>query len=144
MLTDPEDNVGGSDPDSSESFGLLRFLRHPLQFMAAWREFRYSKKAARQALDRYQGLRADRPDLTGRVLYEAFVRDRNAIDASAARVILQRAEDSFATWPTDRDLKFMDVMKYLVISEYLISHPKRGGTSINMARVIEQVIPREL
>jgi len=74
MLTDPEDNVGGSDPDSSESFGLLRFLRHPLQFMAAWREFRYSQKA----------------------------------------------------------------------SEYLISHPKRGGTSINMARVIEQVIPREL
>jgi hypothetical protein len=78
------------------------------------------------------------------VLYEAFVRDRNAIDASAAQVILQRAEDSFATWPTDRDLKFMDVMKYLVISEYLISHSKRGGTSINMACVIEQVIPREL
>ena len=144
MLTDPEDNLGGSDSDSAESFGLLRFLRHPLQSMAAWRELRYSKKAARQALDRYQRLRADRPDLADRALYEAFVCDRNAIGASAARVILQRAEASFATWPTDRDLKFMDVMKYLVISEYLKSHPKRGGTSINMAHVIEQAIPREL
>jgi len=72
------------------------------------------------------------------------VRDRNAIDASAARAILQRAEVSFATWLTDRELKFGDVMKYLVISEYLMSHSKRGGTSINTARVIEQVMPREL
>ncbi len=144
MLTDPEDIVAGADSESPERFSLLQFLRHPWQFIGAWRELRYSKKAARQALDRYQGLRSERPELTGRALYEVFVCDRNALEASAARVILQRAEASFATWPTDRDLKFMDVLKYLVISEYLISHPKRGGTSINMARIIEQVIPREL
>jgi hypothetical protein len=143
MLIDPEDNVAEADLESSERFSLLRFLRHPLQFIAAWRELRYSRKAARLALARYQGLRVERPELTGRALYEVFVCDRNAIGASAARVILQRAEASFATWPTDRDLKFMDVLKYLVISEYLVSHPKRGGTSINMARIIEQMIPRK-
>jgi hypothetical protein len=144
MLIDPEDNVAEADLEGPERFSLLQFLRHPLRFTAAWRELRYSRKAARLALDRYQGLQAERPDLTGRALYEAFVCDRNTIEASAARVILQRAEASFAMWPADRDLKFMDVLKYLVISEYLVSHPKRGGTSINMARIIEQVIPLEL
>jgi hypothetical protein len=144
MLTDPEDNVAEAELESADRFGLLQFLRHPLHFTAAWRQLRYARKAARRALARYQGLRTARPELAGRSLYEAFVCDRNAIEPSAARVILQRAEASFATWPTDRDLKFMDVLKYLVISEYLVSHPKRGGTSINMARIIEQVIPREL
>ena len=70
--------------------------------------------------------------------------ERNALEASAARGILQRAEASFAAWPNDRDLIFRDVVQYLVISEYLASHPERGGTTVNMTRIIAQIIPGQL
>jgi hypothetical protein len=112
--------------------------------MAAWRELRFAKKAGRSALAHYRRLRTDRPELIGQALYQTFVCERNAIDESAARAILQRAEASFAAWPNDRDLNFRDVVQYLVISEYLSSHPERGGTTVNMTRIIAQIIPGQL
>jgi hypothetical protein len=115
-----------------------------LRLVAAWRELRFARKAARLAAALYQKLRKERPELTGRALYLAFVCERNSVGASAAQVVLQRAEASFAAWPADRDLIFRDVVQYLVISEYLKSNPKRGGTTINMARTIEELIPAQL
>jgi hypothetical protein len=140
MLNEPGDN----EAEQLESSGLSRFFRAPLQLGAAWRELQFAKNAGRQALDRYQRIRMQRPELTGRALFEAFVCERNAIGASAAQVILQRAEASFAAWPNDRGLIFRDVVQYLVISEYLVSHPKRGGTTTNMARTISRLISEKL
>jgi hypothetical protein len=112
--------------------------------MAAWREHRFARKAGRGALARHRRLCVAHPDMHGRALYEAFVCERNALTASAAQVVLHRAEASFAAWPSERALIFRDVVCYLVISEYLASHPEHSGTAINMARVIASVIPREL
>jgi hypothetical protein len=144
MLNEPEDDDATEQLESSGRFKLSRFFRAPLQLGASWRELQFAKNAGRQALDRYQRLRKLRPELTGRALFEAFVCERNAIGASAAQVILQRAEASFAAWPNDRGLIFRDVVQYLVISEYLVSHPKRGGTTTNMARTISRLISEKL
>jgi hypothetical protein len=35
-------------------------------------------------------------------------------------------------------------VQYLVISEYLALYPKRGGTTVNMVRIIAQIIPGQL
>jgi hypothetical protein len=80
----------------------------------------------------------------GRELYEIFVCERNALGAAAAQALIERAESSFAAWPIERDLIFRDVAQYLIISEYLESHPAAIGTSINMARVISGLIPSAL
>jgi hypothetical protein len=130
---------------ASERVSLLRLLpRFAMEYVAAWREWRVAKQAGQAALDFYQTLRAKRPDLAGKALYEALVCERNRIEASAARTILRHAEESFAAWPNERDLVFRDVVQYLVISEYLVSHPKRVGTTINMSRVISRLIPMDL
>jgi hypothetical protein len=144
MLKEPEDDDAPAELENSGRFNLRRFYRCTLPLMAAWRELRFAKKAARLALARYHRLRAERPELNGQALYQAFVCERNAIDESAARAILQRAEASFAAWPNDRDLIFRDVVQYLAISEYLASHPERGGTTVNMTRIIAQIIPGQL
>jgi hypothetical protein len=144
MLKEPEDNDSPGELERSGRFSLQRFSRYALPVMAAWRELRFAKKAGRLALARYQRLRTERPELTGQPLYEAFVCERNALEASAARGILQRAEESFAAWPNDRELIFRDVVQYLVISEYLESHPERGGTTVNMTRIIAKIIPGQL
>jgi hypothetical protein len=130
-------------PEPPERFGRFNPLRYASERVAAWRELRSAKKAGRQELTRYQRLRAARPELTGRALYEAFVRERNTLGASAAQALLQRAEASFAAWPADHDLIFRNVVQYLVISEYLMSHPERHSTATNMARIIADVIPRQ-
>jgi hypothetical protein len=130
---------------ASERVSLLRLLpRFAMEYVAAWREWRVAKQAGQAELDFYQTLRAKRSDLAGKALYEAFVCERNRIEASAARTILRHAEESFAAWPNERDLVFRDVVQYLVISEYLLSHPKRVGTTINMCRVISRLIPMDL
>jgi hypothetical protein len=143
MLTKPEGD-DDAELESAGRFSLRRFSRYASQLVGVWHELRFAKRGGRLALARYERLRRERPELAGQALYEVFVCERNALEASAARAILQRAEASFAAWPTDRDLKFLNVVQYVVISEYLASHPKRRGTSTNMARIIAQVIPRHL
>jgi hypothetical protein len=143
MAVEPEDNHALAESESSGRFNLRRFSRYALPLVAAWRELRFARKAGRLALAHYRRLQTERPELTGQALYETFVCERNALETSAARVILQRAEASFAAWPIDRDLIFRDVVQYLVISEYLAAHAERGGTTTNMARIIAQVIPGE-
>jgi hypothetical protein len=140
----PEDDQQTAEAQGSKRLSLQRLFRYPLHLLAAWREVRFARKSARLALLRYRQLRSAHPELAGKGLYEGFVSERNAVDVSAARAILQRAEASFATWPADHDLKFVNVVQYLIISEYLVAYPKRNGTTTNMARVIAQVIPREL
>jgi len=137
-----EDNA----PVQPESSGhVLRGLsRYTIPLVASWREFRFAKKTGLLALNRFQRLRMEKPELTGHALYNTFVCERNAIEPSAAREILQRAEASFAAWPNDRDLVFRDVVQYLAISEYLALYPKRGGTTVNMVRIITKIIPGNL
>jgi hypothetical protein len=142
-MTEPDEN-DAEELESSGRFSVSRIFRAPLELGAALRELRFARKAGRMALDHYQRLRITRPELSGRTLYEVFVRERNALGVSDARAILQRAEASFAAWPNDRDLIFRDVVQYLVISEYLVSHPKRSGTATNMTRTISRLISGKL
>jgi hypothetical protein len=128
---------------SLERMHLRRFAPFVLERLAAWREWRFAKQAGFAALALFRRLRAQRPELAGRALYEAFVCQRNGIETSAARAILRLADDSFAAWPNERDLIFRDVVQYLVISEYLLSNSKRVGTTSNMARVVARIIPKE-
>jgi hypothetical protein len=131
-------------PGSSVSLNVPRFLRPVLELTAAWRELRFAKKSGRLALDRYRLLKTKRPDLSGRALYEVFVCERNAIGASAAQVILQRADSSFVSWSNERGLNFRHVVQYLVISEYLESNAERQGTVTNMAATLARLIPERL
>jgi len=143
-LPEPEDSDAANKLPDSRSQNSPRLLRPVLELAAAWRELRFARKSGRQALDRYRLLKINRPDLSGRALYEAFVCGRNAIAASAAQVILQRAESSFVSWTDERGLNFRYVVQYLVISEYLESNAKREGTVTNMAATLARLIPERL
>ena len=103
-MPEPEDSDAANKLPDSRSQNSPRLLRPVLELAAAWRELRFARKSGRQALDRYRLLKINRPDLSGRALYEAFVCERNSIEYSAARAILKRAEDTFAAWPNERDL----------------------------------------
>jgi hypothetical protein len=110
----------------------------------AWRAARAATASAQQALRDFKRLQADHPDLKDRPLYELFVRQRNGIEAAAARSILHRAENSFALWPEGRTLIFRDIVQYLVISEYRDAHPNHAAGEPDLACVVSPLIPSDL
>jgi hypothetical protein len=111
---------------------------------AAWQELRFAQEAGQRALACFLRLQSNEAALSGRSLYEAFVCEYGKTDSAAARTTLRRAEASFAAWPNERDLIFRDVVQYMVILEYLTTHPKRSGTTANMTGVLSKIIPVQL
>jgi orotate phosphoribosyltransferase len=83
------------------------------------------------------------PQCTGKTLYERIVSRRSGLDVQAVAGILRRAEQSFCEWPSERDLKYRDVVQYIVIEEYLRSYGAIG-THTNLAKVVAYVIPDKL
>jgi hypothetical protein len=125
-----------------------------LQLVTAWhnelvasflapREARYAGQTARELLKAYWIVSASHPQLARRDIYRKVVMLRTGADEEEADAILKRAEQSFATWPTERALTFSDVVHYLAVSEYL-ALGERLGTRINMGRLIAGRIAPDL
>jgi hypothetical protein len=114
----------------------IAWVQHP--------ERRYAKAASQQLLELFRRQQRERPELKGRALYEAVVARRLGSNPTlSAAEIVRRAKESFADWPTDRELKFRDVVHYHIFDEYMRqSHVV--GTRTNFGVVVAQIIPAEL
>jgi hypothetical protein len=107
------------------------------------REKRHAAQVSRELLDLYNHVRASQPGLRRREIYLKVVMARTGANLEGAESVLMRAEQSFARWPTDRDLTFSDVVHYLAVSEYL-AVGNRLATHIDMGRLIAGRIPVDL
>ena len=95
-------------------------------------------------LNRYQRMRRDDCTVTGRLLYQRILSQHFAFTAEGAATVLTGAEESYCSWPVHRELRFRDVVSYVVAEEYLCSHNFLRGTQTDMRRVVGQIIPEEL
>jgi hypothetical protein len=131
----------GRSPRTKHAWTIGKWLRLPGALLA---ERRFASQASRELLDLYTRIKLEEPQLTGKALYERVVIRRSGLDAQGAAGVLLRAEESFCDWPSGRDLKFHDVVQYVVIDEYLRSHVGNVGTRTNMVNVVARVIPHDL
>ena len=92
----------------------------------------------------YHRVRTEEPLLSGRALYETVLVRRSGLDSAGVARVLRRATESFCTWPSDHDLRFRDLVQYVVTTEYLQSHLNRQGTLTDMTRTIARMIPETL
>ena len=111
---------------------------------AAHSEKRYARHASAQLLDLYWQRRRVQPDLEDRALYESVVAQRLGPQEARAAEIVRRAQESFADWPVERELKFRDVVHYLIFDEYMRTGKAREGTKTNMGVVVADIIPDEI
>ena len=118
----------------------LSLLRSVLAISERW----YAWRASRAMLKRYQRARREDSRLSGRLLYEQILSRHSGFTAAAANAILHAAELSYCAWPVIRELRFRDVVSYLVAQGYLDSHSFLRGTQTDMRRVVARVIPEEL
>jgi hypothetical protein len=129
-------------PPANRAWSIGKWFQFPGSQLVA--EKRFAWHASRELLDSYKRIQLEEPQLTGRTLYERVVIRRSGLDVQAAVGVLRRAEESFCDWPSGRDLKFHDVVQYVVIDEYLRSHVGTVGTRTNMVKVVARIIPHDL
>jgi hypothetical protein len=107
------------------------------------RESRHVAATVRELLKLHWIVSASHPGLPRRTIYQKVVMARTGGDEDDAREILRKAEQSFATWPKERELTFADVVHYMAVSEYLTADD-RIATRINMGRLIAGRVPSDL
>ncbi len=103
----------------------------------------YAWHVSRRMLKLYQQVRTE-CDLTGTSLYEQVIMRWSQIDIRATAAILRHAEESFCTWPASHDLRFRNVVHYVVVYEYLQSRKGNLGTQTRMGTTVARVVPDDL
>ena len=121
----------------------VAFSNEIVASMFSLRETRYASETSRELLELYWIVSASHPGLARREIYQQVVMARTGANVEDAETLLVRAEQSFATWPTERELTFCDVVHYLAVSEFLAAG-SRIGTRINMGRLVAGRIPQRL
>ena len=114
---------------------------------AAWfdrlnpfQEQRFARRVAREVVRLRDAIAAADPALQGRSLLRLVVVMRCRVTPAAAEKLLLEAEDSFATWPTLRELTFGDVVHLIAVK---VLHAEFGMTRwINAS--MGQIVAAEL
>jgi hypothetical protein len=139
--------IGENAPKEAKRLPLLKraaaFRNEVAASFVSRRECRYVAETIREMLKLHWIVTASHAGLPRRIIYRKVVMARTGCDEYDADMLLRRAEQSFATWPTERDLTFADVVHYLAVSEYL-SIDDQLGTRINMGRLVAGRIPADL
>jgi len=115
-----------------------------LAIVAALAERRYARRASKELLELLRMVQTEQPELSGRALYQAVITRRLGANQKRAGEIVRRAEESFTDWPSERELRFRDVVHYQVFDEFTHSGPGRDNTRTNMGRVVARIIPEQL
>lgn len=130
-------------PDENQPRSIADRLR-VRTFWLMMAETWYAWRTSRSMLEWYRRVRSEEPGLTGRTLYAQVIMRRSGLDIRAASDILRQAEESFCSWPAGHDLRYRDVVRYVVVSEFLRSHEASMGTQTRMVTIVTHVIPEDL
>jgi len=104
----------------------------------------HARRTSRDMLEWYRRVLSEESGLVRRDLYEKIVMRRSGVNGRAAGALVRQAEESFCSWPSWRELRFRDVVSYVVVSEYLRTHEMTMGTQTRMGRIVARVIPDNL
>ena len=104
----------------------------------------FARRASAELLRIYWHERKEHPELSGRDLYQRVVARRLGARHERARDIIRGACDSFTQWPAPRELRFRDVVRFLVFEEYTHSDSTHWWTKTDMGDVVARVIPEDI
>ena len=123
----------------------MRSLARNLGLFVAHAERRYAKQASDELLELFRREQREHPKLRGQALYEAVIARRLGPNpAIGASEIVKRAEESFADWPVQRELRFRDVVHYQIFDEYVRQGKVRQGTRTNIGETVARIVPKDL
>jgi hypothetical protein len=92
----------------------------------------FAGRVCSESLAAYHAVRKLHPELGGDDLYEAVIARRVNLDSAGARAIVWRTHASLEDWASDRGPTFRDVVKYMIVSEYLGQEADERGMNIDL------------
>ncbi len=107
-------------------------------------ERRFADRVCSESLAALEAVRACHPGLQGDELYVAVIAKRLKVEPAQARAIMWRTHESLEDWGNDRDPKFIDVVKYMIVSEYLGQAALADGMSIDLGAFLTRFIDPNL
>lgn len=126
---------------------MHNWLDHTLRqfdFLTFLRERNLVRRSCIDMLKLYREVAAEMPQASSHERYEQVVARRTGADPAGVDRILRRAKESFASWPTERPLKFRHVAQYLAITEQLDADPGGGGLRTRVDVVVARLIPSDI
>ena len=103
-------------------------------------ERRFARRVCTESLAALRAVRTEHPDLKGDDLYEAVISRRVKIDNASAHAVMWRTHASLEDWGSDRTPRFIDVVKYMIVSEYLGQESAQRGISIDLGAFLSRRI----
>lgn len=140
-----ENNVRTSSrEDERVQFSWFRGLIE--SWFRSRRERQHAVRTSNELLSLYHTVSAEHPELSDREHYKLVVMARNGCNSTAANLVLDCAEESFAQWPVMRELTLCDVVHYLSVSEYFAAHTGEPWMSsdANINLIVKSNIPHRL
>ncbi len=92
----------------------------------------FAGRVCSESLVAFHAIRKLQPALAGDALYEAVVARRVNLDAAGARAIVRRTHASLEDWAGDRGPTFRDVVKYMIVTEYLGQEADERGMNLDL------------
>ncbi len=116
----------------------------PLNFLTAVRE-RYSvRRTCNDLMKLYRESERSHPTANSMERYASIVAERTGGDQREVDRVLQRVEESFATWPVERPIRFRDVVQYFAITQYFDEHPSESGIRARVSSVVMELVPENI
>lgn len=123
---------------------VLALLRSCSAVASVLGELWHARRTSRRMLARSRRIRETQPGLNGRALYEAIVAQHWRLAPNLVAQVISTAEQSCCGWPVERNLRFRDAVNYVVVVDYLRSHPTRVGLRADVRKLIARIIPEDL
>jgi len=92
----------------------------------------FAGRICSESLAAYHAIRKLQPELAGDDLYEAVIARRVNLDAAGARAIVRHTYTSLEDWESDRGPTFRDVVKYMIVTEYLGRETGERGMNLDL------------
>jgi YHS domain-containing protein len=121
-----------------------RLLRAAGRVTGVWVEEHLAAECCHELLQLLQGLLQHGPPLQGLALYRHVVVARTAAALDEADEVLRRVDQSYASWPVDRDITFRDVVRYLLAWELWHGADGQQLVQAELKRVVDAHIPHQL
>lgn len=107
-----------------------------------FQEQQFARRVTREIFELRRRVEQARPGLAGLELLRLVVMVRCKVDPAGAQKLLLEAEESFAAWPTPRELDFADVVHLLAIREYHAQFGRTKWINANMGRIVATELQR--
>ena len=107
-------------------------------------ERRFARQVCDESLAALHAVQAQQPALQGEALYEAVIARRLHLEGAGARALMWRIRGSIEDWESERELKFIDAVKYMIVSEYLGQEAPASGMRLDLGPYLSERIDPHL